>query len=54
MIVCESLLSTPFPLEFSLVGVESFKSFCTLSSTTSPLCNEFFAGAKSLTETVDS
>ena len=54
MIVCESLLSTSFSLGFSLVGVESFKSFWMLSSTTSPLCNEFLACAKSLTETVDS
>ena len=36
------------------MGVESFKSFWVLSFTTSPLCNEFLAGAKSLTETVDS
>ena len=52
-IVCESLQSTSFSLGFSLVGVESFKSFWMLSSTTSLLCNEFLAGAKSLTETVD-
>ena len=51
-IVCESLQST-FSLGFSLVGVESFKSFWMLSSMTSLLCNEFLAGANSLTETVD-
>ena len=53
-IVCESLLSTSFSMGFSLVGVESFKSYWMLSSMTSPLCNEFLAGAKSLTDTVDS
>ena len=53
-IVCESFLSTSFSLGFLSVGVGSCKSFWMLSSTTSPLCNEFLVGAKSLTETVDS